>query len=112
MLNYLSLSMQIRQRTRTDGLCLVRQRLTRLQALRAAIQPICPRQQLLALLELHIIRVVRVSAAEESRAVVGQGAKFPLCGVDVGFVVAEALVYFRSGCGGDVLLFEAHLIKL
>lgn len=69
---------------------------------------------MLALLELHVGGgwIVRVSVPEEGRAVGGEGGQLALVGVDVGFEVSEALVYFRAGGGGDVLLLETHLAEL
>ncbi len=69
---------------------------------------------MLALLELLVAAawVVGVSVAEEGFAVIGEGFEFAFGGVDVGFEVAEAGVYARAGCGGDVLFFYAHLVEL
>ena len=57
-------------------------------------------------------RVVGVAGAEEGGAVVGEGFELAFGGVDVGFEVAEAGVYARAGCGGDVLFFDAHHVEL
>lgn len=66
----------------------------------------------MSLLKLHIGWVVGVAGAEECGAVRGEGAQFAFEAVDVGFVVAEALVDFGACGGRDVLLFQAHLIEL
>ena len=113
MLNRLPLQLQIRQRAPPDILRLVRHPLTIPQPLTAAVQPIGPAQQLLALLELVVLgRVVRVAGAEEGGAVVGEGLELALRGVDVGFEVAETGIYAGAGGGGDVLLFDAHHVEL
>jgi hypothetical protein len=71
MLDRLSLSMQIRQRTRPNSLRIIRQRLTSLQSLRAAIQSLRSTQQLLSLLKLHIAGIVRIAGTEQGGAIVG-----------------------------------------
>lgn len=113
MLNRLPLYLQIRQRSPSNILRLIRHPLTVPQPLTAPVQPIRSAQQLLALLELVICgRVVGVAGAEEGGAVVGEGFELAFCGVDVGFEVAEAGIYTRAGCGGDVLFFDAHHVEL
>ena len=68
---------------------------------------------MLALLELVVSGgVVGVAGAEEGGAVVGEGFELAFRGVDVGFEVAEAGIYAGAGCGGDVLFFDAHHVKL
>jgi hypothetical protein len=119
MLDGLALSMQIGEGARADGLGLGGEGLGGLEALGGAIEAVGSRKQLLALLELEVVRataragrVVGVAGPEEGGAVVGQGAELALVGVDIGFVVSEALVYFGPRRGGNVLLFEAHLPEL
>jgi hypothetical protein len=82
------------------------------QPLRRSIKPIGAGKQLLTLLKLYITRIVRIARAKESRSVGGERSKLALCGINIGLVVAEALVDLGTGCGGDILLLEAHLIEL
>ena len=114
MLNCLPLQLQIRQRAPPNILRLIRYPLTVPQPLRAPIQSICARKQLLALFQLVVLPVVviAVSVPEESFTVVGEGFELAFRGVDVGFVVPEAGVEARACGGGDVLFFEAHLVEL
>ncbi len=103
MLNSLPLQLQIRQRPPPNILRLVRHPLAVPQPLATPVQPVRTREQLLALLQLMIcaaavvIVVVAVAVAEEGFAVVGEGFEFALCGVDVGFVVAETGVEAGAG---------------
>ena len=113
MLNRLPLNLQVRQRAPANILRLVGDALAVPQPLAAAVQPVRPAEQLLALLELVVLgRVVRVAGAEEGGAVRGKGFEPPFGGVDVGFEVAEAWVQARACGGGDVLFFDAHHVEL
>ena len=113
MLNCLPLQLQIGQCISSNIFRFVRNSLTVSQALRTSTQSICSAEQLLALLEL-VVRagVVRVAISKKSGTVGGEGFERAFVGVDVRFVVSKALIYFRAGGRGDVLLFEAHLIEL
>lgn len=115
MLNRLALAAQVGERGGANGLGLVGEALAGLEALRGAVEAVRAREELLALLELHVVGVVRVrgvAAAKEGGAVLAQGAEAAGRLVDGGLHVAEALVCFRSGGGGDVLLLELHLAEL
>lgn len=115
VLDGLALAAQVGEGGRADGLGLVGQALARLEALRGAVEAVRARQELLPLLELHVVGVVRVrgvAAAEEGGAVVAQGAEAAGGLVDGGLHVAEALVRLGPGGGGDVLLLELHLAEL
>jgi len=113
MLNRLPLRMQVGQRIPPNILRLQRNALTVPQPLRAAIQAVRTREQLLPLLELLVgVRVVGVAVPEQRLAVVGEGFEFAFAGVDVGLEIAEALADFAADGGGDVLFFDAHLVQL
>lgn len=106
--------MQIRQRPPPDILRLQRDPLALPQPVRATIQSVGAREELLPLLELVVGSggIVGIAVSEERFAVGGEGSEFAFQAVDVGFEVAEALVGFAAGGGGNVLLFDAHLIQL
>lgn len=91
MLNSLPLQLQIRQRPSPNILRLIRYTLAIPQPLATPVQPICAREELLALLQLVVFAafIVAVAVAEECFSIVGEGFEFAFCGVDVGFVVAE-----------------------
>ena len=113
MLDCLPLHLQIRQRLPPNILRLVRNPLTIPQPLRAPIQSIGPGQQLLSLLQLVVCAgVVGIVVPVRRFSVIRQAFEFPLCAIDVRFVIPESLVYLRAGGGGDVGFFEAHLIEL
>ena len=113
MLNRFPLHLQIRQRTPSNILRLVGNPLTLSQPVTTPIQSLRSGKQLLPLLELLVAtRVVGVAVSEKGLAVVGEGFQFAFRGVEVGFVVAEAGVDTGAGGGGDVLFFNAHLVKL
>lgn len=114
MLNRFPLQLQIRQRVPSDTFRLVRYPLTVPQPLATSVQPIRAREELLPLFQLMVFAafIIAVSVAEKRFPVVGEGFEFALCGVDVGFVVAEAGVYEGAGGGGDILFFDAHGVQL
>ena len=93
MLDLLSLQLQIRQRSSTNLLGLIRHPLAVSQSLGASIQSVRSREELLPLLELLVcVGVIGVAVAEEGFAVRGEFFEFALAAVDVGFEVAETLV--------------------
>ena len=119
MLDLLPLRLQVRQGPPPNILRLVRDPLALPQALRTPVQPLRARKQLLALLQLRIARaprvgvwVVGVAVSEEGTPIGGEGGEEAASGVDVGGEVAERLVDARFLRGGDVLLFDAHLVEL
>lgn len=112
VLDGLALSVQIRKSARPDGLRLVRQRLAGLEALRAPVEPVRSGEELLPLLELHVVRVVCVAPAEEGGAVLGQRAQLAAVFVEVGLVVSVSGVGFCAVRGRDVGSFELHLAEL
>jgi hypothetical protein len=57
-------------------------------------------------------REIRVAVAKEGGAVVRERFEFTFCSIDVGFEVTEADVNGVAAMRGDVLLFDAHLVKL
>lgn len=115
VLDSLSLPVQVGQGTGANILGLVGKGLAGLEALGAAVEAVGAGEQLLALLEVNVRGtrgVVLVAGAKEGRAVGGEVGQLATAGVDIGFVVAEALVDFAAGRGGNVGFFEAHLTKL
>ena len=72
-------------------------------------------KQLLPLLKLLIMGIggiISIARAKEGGAVCGERFQFPLHGINVGFMVAEARVYRGTSGGRNVLFFYAHLIEL
>ncbi len=113
VLNRFPLHLQIRQCAPSNILRLMCNPLTLSQPVTTPIQSLCSGKQLLPLLELLVAAgVVGVAISEKGFSVVGEGFQFAFGGVEVGFVVAEAGVDPGAGGGGDVLFFDAHLVKL
>ncbi|TQW06607.1 hypothetical protein IF2G_06029 [Cordyceps javanica] len=112
VLDGLALAVQVGEGAGANLLRLVGEGLAGLEALGAAVEAVGAGEQLLALLEVDVGGaggVVGVAGAEEGGAVRGEVGELAAAAVDVGLVVAEALVDLAAGRRGDVGLFEAHL---
>ena len=114
MLDLLALQLQISERAAANVFRLVGDALALPQALRAAIQSVRSRQQLLPLLQRLVRgrRIICVAGTEQRLAVRGDRLERPFRAVEIALVVAESLVGFGADGGGDVLDLEAHLIEL
>lgn len=114
MLNRFPLQLQVCQRASSDIFCLICYPLTVPQPLATPVQPIGAREELLPLFQLMVFTafIIAVTVTEQRFSVIGEGFEFALCGVDFGFVVAEARVYEGAGGGWDVLFFDAHGVQL
>lgn len=98
MLDRLALDMQIGKRAGADGLGLEGEGLARLEPLRAPVEAVRTRQQLLPLLERGVGRVVAVSTAKERGPVFREGAQFAPVALDVRVPVTEPLVDLGASC--------------
>lgn len=113
MLDRFSLQLQIGQCISANVFGLMGCHLRVPQPLRTTVQPLGAGKQLLSLLQLIVrVGIVRVAVAKQGFPVVGEGFELAFCGIDVGFKVAEPLVYFRPCGGGDVGSFDTHLVQL
>jgi len=89
VLNHLPLLIQIGQRIPPNIFRLQREPLTVLQPRRTALQPLRPTQQLLPLLQMFILRVIRVPIPKQCLAIIRQRLELTLRLVKLGGVVAE-----------------------
>jgi hypothetical protein len=113
--NDLPLPAQIRQSGSADILRLIGHALRIPDSSATPRQAVCARQKLLSLIQLRIassLLVVSVPGAEERLAVGRETGKLALQAIDVGLMVAEAGVGGGFAGRGNVLLLDAHLVKL